>query len=92
MYTAVRSLEGGPIQRSWENLGIFNLQFSADSQGLIYADERNIWLQPINGSDPKRLTNFSVERTVNFALGPNGKDLVLTRGNWTWDLVLITVK
>jgi len=92
IFTAVRPLDGGPVQGSWPDLGLYNIQWSPDSKALLYADDKNIWSQPIDGSAAKRLTNFQDQRAIYFALSNDGRNLLVTRGDWISDVVMITVK
>lgn len=50
----------------------------------------NIWSQPINGGEPKQITNFTSERIGSFDFSPDGKHLVVSRGNDIRDVVLIS--
>ena len=49
----------------------------------------NLWKQPMDGSRPQQLTNFTSDLIYYFALSPDRKRLVLSRGNATLDIVLI---
>lgn len=49
----------------------------------------NIWSQPIDGSAPKQLTNFGTLWLYNYASSPDGRQLVLARGDVFSDIVLI---
>jgi Tol biopolymer transport system component len=70
--------------------------FAPDGKSLQYVDTRNgganIWTIPLDGknSDAKPLTDFKTERTFSFGWSPDGKMLVLSRGEDIEDAVLIT--
>jgi len=49
----------------------------------------NIWSQPIDGSAPRQLTNFKSDLIFAFDLSRDGKQIVLSRGNISNDVVLI---
>lgn len=49
----------------------------------------NIWNCPINGDDPKQLTQFTSERIVNFDWSEDNR-LILSRSQTVRDVVLIT--
>ena len=49
----------------------------------------DIWLQPLDGSPPKQLTNFKAERILAFDWSPDGRTLAFVRGVETSDVVLI---
>jgi Tol biopolymer transport system component len=91
-YWVVRPIEGGSPQKICEKRGIYNVRWSADSKGLLYAEGKDIWIQPINGGPPKRLTSFPADRAIFFAQSRDGKYLAVTQGNWNTDIVLISVK
>ncbi|MGB7437285.1 MAG: hypothetical protein WBR26_07280 [Candidatus Acidiferrum sp.] len=50
----------------------------------------NVWLQPLQGGKPRQLTNFSSDRIYSFDWSPDGKQLVVARGNSSSDVVLIS--
>jgi len=98
VFTAIRPVEGGPVQKVLEWRGGVNpdlnpdLNWSPDGTNFLYAQAKDIWLQPLDGSPPKQLTNFGAERVISFALSRDGKNLAVTRGETTFDVVLISVK
>ena len=51
--------------------------------------EDRLWLLPLNGGDPKQLTNFDSNLIFNFAISKDGR-LALTRGTERSDVVLIS--
>jgi serine/threonine protein kinase/dipeptidyl aminopeptidase/acylaminoacyl peptidase len=69
------------------------LLWTLDGRALLYVDTQggvsNIWSQPIDGGQPKQLTNFKSDLIFRFALSPNGRQLVLARGTQSRDVVLI---
>ncbi|HEY0405260.1 MAG TPA: winged helix-turn-helix domain-containing protein [Pyrinomonadaceae bacterium] len=69
------------------------IQWTPDGRALTFIDNRdgvsNIWLQPLDGSPAKQLTNFTSETIFRFAWSPNGKMIVAERGTEIGDLVLI---
>ena len=69
------------------------LAWSPDSRAIIVtSDQRgvgNLWLQPIDGSTPKQITNFTSDLISNFAVSSDGKRLAISRGNSSLDVVLI---
>ena len=72
-----------------------NLKFAwtSDGQSLIYVKHEgtfeNLWMLPLNGDEPKRITNFDADLIFNFAISTDGR-LALTRGNERSDVVLIS--
>ncbi len=49
----------------------------------------NLWLQPIDGSKGRQLTNFSSERIYDFHWSFDGEQLAMVRGHTDADVVLI---
>jgi eukaryotic-like serine/threonine-protein kinase len=70
-----------------------NLSWTADGKAIVYGFTRggvsNLWAQPVDGSAPKQLTNFTSERILWFEFSRDGKQLALARGTQTRDVVLI---
>jgi Tol biopolymer transport system component len=70
------------------------LDWSADGRAVLYVDTRgrvsNIWSQPIDGGPPKQLTNFKSELIFVFDFSRDGKQLAVSRGSVSNDVVLIT--
>jgi eukaryotic-like serine/threonine-protein kinase len=90
-------IEGGPPLKTL-NLpdGVVpstGIEWMRDGKALAYVDTRNgvsnIWSLPIDGRPPKQLTNFQSDRIFRFALSPDGRQLALSRGTQTHDVVLI---
>lgn len=70
------------------------LCWTADGLALVYAVTRdgvsNLWAQPVDGSPPKQLTNFTSDRIFGFDISRVGKQLALSRGKQASDVVLIS--
>lgn len=92
---AVLSSEGGtPLQ-------VFALPFpynqvirwTPDSKALTYLDRHdgiyNIWQQPLDGSTPTQITNFTEDQIFYYDWMDDGGQLVVSRGAKTRDIVLI---
>lgn len=59
-------------------------------QYLPYEDgASNLWEQPLDLGKPRQLTHFSTGRIFNFAWYPDGKRLLLARGEIGGDVVLL---
>jgi Tol biopolymer transport system component len=54
------------------------------------ADVGNIWSQLIDGGKPKQITNFTSELIGWFDFSRDGKQIAVTRGTSTSDVVLIS--
>jgi len=67
--------------------------WTADGQSLIYIKNQgpvsNLWSLPVNGGEPKQITNFDTNFIFNFAISRDGR-LALTRGSEKSDVVLIS--
>jgi hypothetical protein len=50
----------------------------------------NIWEQSLAGTDPKQITKFTTGRIFDFNWTADGKQLLVTRGEATSDVVLLT--
>jgi hypothetical protein len=66
----------------------------ADSHALAYLDVQggitNIWSQPIDGSPPRRATNFKEDLIYRFAWSQDGNTLACERGIEINDIILIS--
>ncbi|CAN5141344.1 hypothetical protein BH18ACI2_BH18ACI2_05380 [soil metagenome] len=98
---AVAPIDGGEIVKEFDvqierpqNFGKTAVQWTSDGQAIDYVSLRdgvsNIWRQPLDGSPPFQVTNFTDRRIFNFASSPDGKQLALSRGTFNRDVVLIT--
>jgi Tol biopolymer transport system component len=69
------------------------LHFSRDGKAVVYPVRENgvdnLWLQPLDGSKGKRITEFTSENIVDFHWSFDGKQLALVRGHTDADVVLI---
>jgi Tol biopolymer transport system component len=69
-------------------------RWAADGRAIVYGISRNgvtnLWAQPIDGSPPKQLTNFASERIFGFDFSRDGKQVAMSRGTQTSDVVLIS--
>jgi Tol biopolymer transport system component len=73
---------------------IAQVRWLPDGSALTYTVDRggvsNIWIQPIDGSPAKQLTDFKSDRIYAYDWSPDGKWLALSRGPEQRDVVLIT--
>jgi Tol biopolymer transport system component/DNA-binding winged helix-turn-helix (wHTH) protein len=69
------------------------IQWSTDSNSFSYAagnfDSSSLWRQPLDGSEPKKLLDFS-DRLFNFAWSRDGRSLIVAKGKEQGDAILIT--
>lgn len=70
------------------------LRWSTDSKGLQYlltkGDVTNIWEQPLSGGPPRQITDFTSGRIFDFNWSRDGKWLVMSRGEISSDVVLLS--
>lgn len=68
-------------------------QFAPDGKALAYAIRENgvdnIWLQPLDGSPGRKITNFNSEQIVDLRWSPDGKNLGILRSHSDSDVVLL---
>lgn len=90
--------EDGTLKRSFPTLPFSMLGFGArwtpDGKSLVYIvspnwEVSNLWVQPLDGSQPKRLTDFTNGSIYHFAYSRDGTRLFLARGNQIHDAMLI---
>jgi serine/threonine protein kinase/Tol biopolymer transport system component len=73
------------------------LGWTSDSRAIVYADARgdgdnsadNIWSAPLEGGSAKQLTNFTSGLIFAFQVSRDGKQIVLSRGTQTDDVILL---
>jgi Tol biopolymer transport system component/DNA-binding winged helix-turn-helix (wHTH) protein len=92
----VVSSEGGPRLKQFDFPPTLTWRFvrwSPDRQSIAYANNpgglSDIWLQPLDGSPPKQLTDFKAEQIIAFDWSRDGRSLAFIRGVETSDVVLI---
>jgi serine/threonine protein kinase/Tol biopolymer transport system component len=68
------------------------MRWTPDGRAITYVASQNgvsdIWSQPLDGGEPKRLTNFKSNRIFSFDWSRDNK-LVISHGSSTSDVVLI---
>jgi Tol biopolymer transport system component len=69
------------------------LRWTPDARALTYIDTingvSNIWSLPLDGGGPKQLTDFKTDQIFSFDLSRDGRQLTLSRGTQTSDVILI---
>jgi eukaryotic-like serine/threonine-protein kinase len=77
----------------FERLRLGLIRFSHDGKAVVYPTRDNgvdnLWLQPLDGSKGKQITDFTSERIYDFHWSFDGKHLALVRGHTDSDVVLI---
>lgn len=70
------------------------LRWTPDGQALVFINDvngvSNLWIQSLDGTKPKLLTNFKESQIFfDFAWSPNSQQLACVRGNITSNVVVI---
>ena len=94
---AVISSTGGPALHQFDTLSraTNRLRFTPDGRGIAYVVPNdqgvdNIWLQPLGGEAPHQITDFKADNIFDFAWSRDGKQLAVSRGRTSSDVVLLT--
>jgi Tol biopolymer transport system component len=86
-------IEGGePVKVA--QLNATRLQWTPDSKFIVYVDSKNgvsnLWSQLVKGGPPRQITNFANGLIFDFAISPDGKQVILARGTVNSDVILIS--
>ena len=69
------------------------LRFARDGKAVVYPVRDNgldnLWLQPLDGSKGRQITDFTAEHIYDFHWSFDGKQLAMVRGHTDADVVLI---
>ena len=89
-------VDGSPLKRfevGSHSLNNTSLKWTPEGKGLLYSQSSdgaaNIWMQPLDGSQPKQVTDFKTDGIFRFDVSSDGKNLICARGGWKHDIVLI---
>jgi eukaryotic-like serine/threonine-protein kinase len=70
-----------------------SFQFAPDGKTLAFVVEEkgvdNIWLQPLDGSNGRQITNFKAEEITGFRWSPDAKYLAVVRHHNSSDVILL---
>lgn len=82
------------VQPEFSQSSNFSTRWTPDGRAISYRVTKggvsNIWAQPVDGGAPKQLTDFTSEFIFTWDWSRDGKQLALSRGNMTSDVVLIS--
>jgi Tol biopolymer transport system component len=79
----------GLEDRPWAGFLRFMPDGKAFAYGISDNSVGNIWVQPLDGSAPRALTNFTSEEIRDFNWSADGKKLAAVRGHTDSDVVLL---
>ena len=86
------SLSDGKIVRVFDGIQVVR-GWTEDSKSLIALrdmNRSNLWLQPIDGGEPRQLTKFDGGMIRNFAVSPDLKQIAISRGNPSSEAILLS--
>ncbi len=84
-----------PVNPAIAGGGLANggFQFTPDGKALAYPVRNdgidNVWLQPLDGSAGRKITNFNAEQIVDLHWSPDAKSLGILRSHSDSDVVLL---
>lgn len=90
----IHAVGGTPVKTFDFSGGSWGLRWSPNGKGLQYLlnqnDATNLWEQPLAGGKPKQLTTFTSGQIFDFNWSADGKQLLITRGETTSDVVMLS--
>lgn len=94
---AVSSFENGSLVKKFEMpsqlVNNSSLKWTPDGKALLYSmtsdGVSNIWMQALDDSAHKQVTDFQDDGIFRFDVSTDGKSLICSRGGWRHDIVLI---
>jgi serine/threonine protein kinase len=66
------------------------IRWTPDGRAVTYISNYNIWSQSLDGGPPRQVTNFKSDEVFRFDWSRDGKQLVMSRGFESRDVVLIS--
>jgi DNA-binding winged helix-turn-helix (wHTH) protein/Tol biopolymer transport system component len=85
---------GGPLLKTFDaGMGFDTFRWSPEGQSLQYLlgnEKTNLWEQPLAGGPPRQLTKFASGFIYDFNWTADGKHLLVSRGEATSDVVLLS--
>jgi Tol biopolymer transport system component len=81
----------GLEDRPWAGFLRFTPDGKEFAYGIFENSVGNIWVQPLDGSAPRALTNFTAEEIRDFNWSPDGNELAVVRGHTESEVFLLHV-
>jgi serine/threonine protein kinase len=76
-----------------ERISSGGINFAPDGKAVVYPIRENgvdnLWVQPLDGSPGRKITQFDSDQIFNFRWSPDGTSLCILRGHSDSDVVLI---
>lgn len=88
----INSAEIKDLKKEFNTYLGYNYRFTPDGKNLTYINMKgvpNIFNIPLDGTEPKQITNFNSGHTINFAWSKDGKKLYIVRAIVNSELVLL---
>ena len=91
--TAILPAQGGEVLQWFDFHSEQGSPWGPDGESLYHAETRdgamNIYLMPLDGSEPKQLTRFTEGEIFDYAVSPDHSQLLIARGEIQNDIVLL---
>jgi eukaryotic-like serine/threonine-protein kinase len=68
------------------------MEWTPDGKGILFStvERTNVWLQPLSGEPPRRVTDLATLDIVRGRRTPDGKSLIVARGSAQTDAYLVS--
>ena len=90
---AILDMETGAVVKIFDvqrDFGYWPIRWARDGNAVTYVDKKSkLWRLPVDGSEASMLMDFAPDEIFGFDWSPDGTELVVARGQWNEDLVLI---
>ena len=94
-HVVVQALESGWLYKTFEISPFAVLRWTRDSQAMSFdtktADSSEIFIQHLDGGEPKSIAKFPAEQVISFDWSFDGKKLAVIRGKTLNDAVQIQI-
>jgi Tol biopolymer transport system component/DNA-binding winged helix-turn-helix (wHTH) protein len=95
---AILPIQGGEPSKTFEVqqplAAVKTIRWLPDGQAVAYVTSpegiSNVWVQPLDGGQPRQLTNFNSEQIFYFDWSADGKQFACVRGNINRNIVSIS--
>lgn len=91
------SIEDGTPLQTLDSPAVANSRlfgWSSDGKAIVYLERKNrvsnLWSKPLDGGSPKQLTFIAAGQIYGYDFTRDGKNLAVSRGNSSSDVVMIS--